>query len=479
MNTPPALDGYRYIKDLGSGGTALVYLYEQDIPHRYVAIKVDRQPLGSNSAELRFRNEANAMARLASHPNILTIYDAEVTSEGHGYLALEYCKKGSLKQLRLHQHIDLEHVLDIGVHMCSALYSAHLQGIIHRDIKPGNILLSDQETPLLCDFGISAGIYDSDAQGYSIPWSAREILSGDSTGSEASDIYSLAATLIGLMSGLSPYEAAYHPATSERLRQLILTEPLPPFSQMGIDSMTEPALRKALDPNPDARYYSALEFGRALQNLQLRLFGRVTPLQVSGAAEYAKDTLSGLRAAHAKSATMQKKSSSNSHSVTVKRTVWVVLVAGVLAMAGILAWSTLIVPHLDSLHSSQHTAISREDVAVGNTQSDPTEPDAQSEDSAEIPIPEEIKASLDGTTATFTWTNPDPHDGDIYFWKQIVSGSAQTTGAPDQGTSTSEPRVNIEHVTDNQVCIEISIVRSDHRMSQEPATACAVRQNAS
>ncbi len=168
---PPPIPGFTYISLLGSGGFSDVYLYEQDRPRRKVAVKVLLSDLKTEGARRRFESEANLMAQLSSHPYIVTIFEAEVTEDGHSYLAMEYCSRPSLDVRYRRQRFSVDEVLAVGIQVASAVETAHRAGIAHRDIKPANILVTDYNRPALTDFGIS-GTLGSDADedaGMSIP----------------------------------------------------------------------------------------------------------------------------------------------------------------------------------------------------------------------------------------------------------------------------------------------------------------------
>ena len=211
--TPPRISGYDFIQPLGTGATASVYRYHQRVPSRDVAIKVSSATLDPRAAA-RFRNEANYMAELSAHPYILSIHDAGVTSTGLGYIVLEYAPGGSYKELIRKRPLTADQMLDLGIKLCSALFTAHCKGILHRDIKPANILITPQGLPVLADFGISTNVYQAGTQtGFSVPWAAPEVLTGRSGGTEAADIYSLAATLYATLTGRSPYEHGYQAHT--------------------------------------------------------------------------------------------------------------------------------------------------------------------------------------------------------------------------------------------------------------------------
>lgn len=475
MDLPPLLAGYRLVRKLGAGGTADVYLYEQAVPQRLVAIKVDKHPLDGESARTRFRNEANSMAELAAHPNILTIYDAGVTTDGRGYLVLEYAPDGNYWQLRKNQTLPLEQVLDIGIAMCSALYTAHHRGIIHRDVKPANILISQQNVPLLSDFGISATIYDSTTSGgYSPAWAAPEVLQKRGFGTERSDIYSLAATLIGLLSGRSPFELAFSPRTQHDLETAILTKELPSFAQLGLPKIIEKPLRKALSKDPEARYYSALELARDLQAVQLEAFGRQSRVEAAGTNPYpttaSTSTRRGTRTAEPPTAIpnrSQQTAAARAHRKRILITLCAILGAALL-LAGV--WFFGIAPQKDSLRLNSGTTTVETDPGLGAAGDDEGTDPAQ----VNVPTPTKATATITGSTAHFTWTNPQPLDGDTYFWRQVeTQGSAPTDAA---GARITEPDLTLDGVTADQICLQISIVRANHQTSQTPLTLCATRK---
>ena len=146
---PPPIPGFTYVSLLGSGGFSDVYLYEQDRPRRKVAVKVLLSDLKTEGARRRFESEANLMAQLSSHPYIVTIFEAEVTEDGHSYLAMEYCSRPSLDVRYRRQRFSVDEVLAVGIQVASAVETAHRAGIAHRDIKPANILVTDYNLSLI------------------------------------------------------------------------------------------------------------------------------------------------------------------------------------------------------------------------------------------------------------------------------------------------------------------------------------------
>src|SRR5699024_11007326 len=139
---PPELPGYRPIRHLGSGGFADVFLYQQDLPHREVAVKVLLESVVNSESRQRFVAEANAMARLSAHPSIVTIHFAGIAPDGRPCLVMEYCPRPNLGIRMRKERIDLAEVLRIGVRLASAVETAHRAGILHRDIKPANVLVT-------------------------------------------------------------------------------------------------------------------------------------------------------------------------------------------------------------------------------------------------------------------------------------------------------------------------------------------------
>jgi len=152
MNIP----GYQIIKLIGAGGMAEVYLARQESLHRRVAIKVIRPMMSQDDMmSQRFLKEGEIVARL-THPNIIKVFDTGIHAD-RLFLAMEYLEGGTLKD-RLQQGMSLSHKLEITRILLSALGYAHEQGIIHRDVKPQNILFYPQGTPVLSDFGIAKAL---------------------------------------------------------------------------------------------------------------------------------------------------------------------------------------------------------------------------------------------------------------------------------------------------------------------------------
>lgn len=267
---PPTIPGFHFLTPLGSGGFADVYLYEQDMPRRKVAVKVLHEGALENTGTQVFVNEANAMAALSTHPSILTIYHASISADGRPYFVLEYAKESMGKRFR-EEYLPVDEVVATGVQMGSALESVHRSHLLHRDIKPSNILLNEYGNPLLSDFGIVGG---RDEQGgesiaLSVPWSAPEVVTGESVGSVATEVWSLGATLYALLAGRSPFEAqAGQSNADDALKKRIAKAKYTPIGRGDVPVELEGVLAKAMAKKPSDRYHSVEQMVGDLQNVQ-------------------------------------------------------------------------------------------------------------------------------------------------------------------------------------------------------------------
>ena len=279
---PPPIPGFTYVSLLGSGGFSDVYLYEQDRPRRKVAVKVLLSDLKTEGARRRFESEANLMAQLSSHPYIVTIFEAEVTKDGHSYLAMEYCSRPSLDVRYRRQRFSVDEVLAVGIQVASAVETAHRAGIAHRDIKPANILVTDYNRPALTDFGIS-GTLGSDADedaGMSIPWSPPEQFRDGPVDGVMVDVWALGATLYTLLAGRSPFVLPGADNSQRELISRITNSPVPRLGRADVPESLELALSTAMAKSAASRYSSAHAFALALQRIQAELNLSVTPFEV-------------------------------------------------------------------------------------------------------------------------------------------------------------------------------------------------------
>ncbi len=204
----PLPPGYELVARLGSGGFATVWLAEQGRLGRRVAVKILGESLSDSERERRFVAECRAIGSLSGHPAVVTVHDAGTTSEGHPYLVMEHLPGGSLHdRVATTGPLPWEEVVSIGVAVGDALAAAHDAGILHRDVKPANVLVADDGSPKLGDFGIARLAEGTNtATGTlvgTIPFTPPEVLSGHRPGPTA-DIWALGATLYALVERPEP-----------------------------------------------------------------------------------------------------------------------------------------------------------------------------------------------------------------------------------------------------------------------------------
>ncbi len=250
---------------VGSGGMGTVYRAWDTTLERMVAVKLMRKELLTDQNALEsFYREARACARL-NHTNIVHIYSFD-DWEGQQYLVMELADHGSLdariEKLRLLQELDM---LDIGVKIASALDMALKHDLLHRDIKPGNILFNADHEPKLIDFGLARKA-DVEHEVEDVTWGTPYYVAPEKIKREPetflSDMYSLGATLYHAMTGHVPFEA---PTVEEVITAQVQTPLTPP--NLVVPEITQPtsdALVKAMAKNPAERFLSYDEFIMAL-----------------------------------------------------------------------------------------------------------------------------------------------------------------------------------------------------------------------
>ncbi|KAA0212762.1 MAG: serine/threonine protein kinase [Leptolyngbya sp. PLA3] len=272
-----AIPGYRLLKEIHRGGQGVVYLAVQEATRRKVAIKVLREgPFASENDRSRFEREVQVLATLR-HPHIVTVHDSG-SCAGCFYFVMDY-----VAGLPLDRHVELhaltmEQRLDLMGTICEAVNAAHLRGVIHRDLKPGNIRIDPQGVPHVLDFGLAklSGTEDLHAsRGLdmtqtgqfigSLPWASPEQASGLSHAIDVrTDVYSLGVMLYQLLVDRFPYDvegplkdvleriASATPANPRALSRLVHPE-------------AEAIVMKALSKRPEDRYQNAGELGRDIR----------------------------------------------------------------------------------------------------------------------------------------------------------------------------------------------------------------------
>jgi serine/threonine protein kinase len=272
----PTIEGYSDFHLIGSGGFSRVYRAYQERYDRTVAVKVLNMVDLDEKTMRRFERECALTGRLTGHPHIVTALDAGATGGGSPYLTTDYYARGSLAdRIKERGPLEVDKTLDIGIKLCGAIETAHRAGVLHRDIKPQNILISKFGEPALGDFGISTIAVSRTAASVSTgaftPLHAPpEVLENDTT-HPTSDIYSLGSTLYYLLAGRAAFDTINPDSESEGIMVLlrrIMTEPLPPIQRDDVPSQILRALDTAMQKDAANRYQSPLAFGEALQAVQ-------------------------------------------------------------------------------------------------------------------------------------------------------------------------------------------------------------------
>src|SRR5271163_1514012 len=262
--------GFADAEEIGRGGFGIVYRCRQVALERTVAVKVLTAELDENRE--RFLREQRAMGRLTGHPNIVGVLQVGETQSGYAYLVMQYHRQGSLEaRIRRLGPLGVDEVLRLGVKMAGALEAAHRVGIVHRDVKPANILVTDYGEPALSDFGIAhiadgfktaAGTFTG-----SPAFTAPEILSGDPP-SQSSDVYGLGATLFCGLTGHAAFERrSGEQIVAQFLR--IASESAPDLRESSIPDDVSAVVETAMCRDPHDRQ-SAAALGEQNQQMQAR-----------------------------------------------------------------------------------------------------------------------------------------------------------------------------------------------------------------
>jgi serine/threonine protein kinase len=287
MPDPPVLPGLNPVRLLGRGGYAEVYLYEQTNPRMRVAVKVLFAESLSPTALDQFAAEANTMAQLADHPNIVQVFRSDVTDDGRPYLVMKYYPQRNLAMRASLERLSVHEVLQIGIRIACAVETAHRAGILHRDIKPANILSSQYGEPGLTDFGIATtgAEGEHEAEGLSIPWSPPEVVFGTASAGRTTDVYSLGATLWHLLVGHSPFEEPGVDTSSIAMMRRIRESSPPRTGRDDVPASLERLLAQTMAKSPQDRPQSALQLARALQEIESEQRWSTTPLVLLGVGD--------------------------------------------------------------------------------------------------------------------------------------------------------------------------------------------------
>jgi serine/threonine protein kinase len=270
ISAPPEITGLAEWRPLATGGFSTVWQARQETLNRWVAVKVDDRKLTSEFERRRFLREAGAAGRMSGHPGIVTVHDAGILPDDRPYLVMELCPGGSLsKWLKPEERKTQERVREVGVRIADALAAAHARGVLHRDVKPANILIDAYNNPGLADFGLAiipepGSELSETLEALTPAYASREVIYGEAP-TEASDVYSLAATLYALLAGRAPrWPEGQSPSLLEVIE--LLDKPIERLP--GIHREFMDLLLRALSDEPALRP-TAAEFHDELAALDL------------------------------------------------------------------------------------------------------------------------------------------------------------------------------------------------------------------
>lgn len=270
------IEGYEVIDEVGAGGFSVVYRARQASMNRDVAIKVLNAGFSSDVERRTFERECHALGQVSHHPNIVTVFNGAMTSDGRPCIVMELYHSNYRERLEHDGALPIDDALAVAIRICGALHTAHEAGVLHRDLKPHNIFVSAYGEPALGDFGIST-IDDERSHGrssgLSIAYAAPELLE-DGDASVASDVCATAATLYQLISGTTPFAGPDLASTVRR----ILTSPPPRLDRPGLPAGLNRVLTGALAKAPGDRPATMLDFAEQLRDVQSRNGLPVTPI---------------------------------------------------------------------------------------------------------------------------------------------------------------------------------------------------------
>jgi Protein kinase domain len=268
---------------IARGGFAIVWQARQESLNRLVAVKVDERKLDTDAERRRFLREAGAAGRMSGHPGIVTVHDAGLLGDDRPFLVMELCPGGSLTRwMTADPRPSQRRVRDVGVRIADALSAAHLLGVLHRDVKPANILIDAYNNAGLADFGLAA-LIDPDTplsetvEAITPAYAPPEVFAKKPL-TEHADVYSLAATLYAVLSGRAPRwsETTETPSIPE----IIKRQKSPIRRIAGVDKAFMDVLLSAMAENPEDRL-TAAQFRDQLTALNLSTKLAPRPLEVT------------------------------------------------------------------------------------------------------------------------------------------------------------------------------------------------------
>lgn len=261
-------DRYQLSNRLGEGGMAEVYLADDLRLGRQVAVKILRPQYASEKNLLeRFLNEARSIAGF-NHPNLVAVYDVGRDQRDY-YIVMEYVPGEDLRKiLERAKNLPVHRALEVAQQMSQGIGYAHRRGLVHRDVKPGNILITPDWRVKVADFGIAKALASAGLTEPGVVWGTTSYLSPEQIRGEqatfASDVYAIGIVLYEIISGVPPFQGEDRVAIA---LQHLDKEPPPFDKKLKVPEPVEALVHRALAKDPSIRYKNATEMARAIQGL--------------------------------------------------------------------------------------------------------------------------------------------------------------------------------------------------------------------
>jgi len=261
-------DQFVLLETLGVGGMGTVYKARDTLLDRDVALKLLRSDLEGGLEQTKQLQQEARMVALVNHPNVVRVFSSG-TDHGQFYLAMELVDCGSLEDLiEQHQRLPERQVVETGIQVVQGLSAAYAKGLIHRDVKPANILFNDEHTAKISDFGL-AGVAGQSGGGRHRVWGTPHYVAPERLRNEPedfrSDIYSLGATLFHVIAGCPPIESETNSVVA-----LLRLKSAPIDLKQVVPDVSEPTanvLHRMIAPDPTDRFSSYDELGTELEHV--------------------------------------------------------------------------------------------------------------------------------------------------------------------------------------------------------------------